>query len=122
VTADPRDKAWLLDIIRQINATVATVENLDYEAYSIDLNIRLAIERRFEIIGEAARRLSPETRAMFPSVPWGKVIGLRNHLAHRYDEIDHSLLWSVLKEGLPAMLAGLESDQPELIRDILNPP
>jgi uncharacterized protein with HEPN domain len=47
-----------------------------------------AVIRQFEIIGEAARRISIETQASIPSIPWAKVIGMRNRLIHEYDAID----------------------------------
>ena len=47
-----------------------------------------AVIRQFEIIDEAARRISIETQASIPSIPWAKVIGMRNRLIHEYDAID----------------------------------
>jgi uncharacterized protein with HEPN domain len=56
------------------------------------------------MIGEAARRLSQEFRDRHPKIPWRGWIGLRNVMAHEYDEIDHRRVWNVVKDRLPQLL------------------
>lgn len=65
-----------------------------------------------EIIGEAARRLSDEFRAAHPGIPWRKVIGLRNVLAHRYDEVDDVEVWRLAREEIPPLVQQLEAVLP----------
>jgi len=52
-----------------------------------------ATERSVEIIGEAARHVSPEFIAAHPEIPWRQIIGQRNILAHEYGQIDHEMLF-----------------------------
>jgi uncharacterized protein with HEPN domain len=49
-----------------------------------------------QIIGEAARSLSPELRDRYPDVPWSQIIGMRNILAHRYFGIDVDRRWNTI--------------------------
>ena len=54
-----------------------------------------------QIIGEAARALSPELRDRDPDVPWAQIIGMRNILASRYFGIDVDIVWSAVENDLP---------------------
>ena len=73
--------------------------------YLADEDVRLMTERRLEIMGEAARRLSEEFRAGHSDIPWRRIIGLRNILAHRYDEVDDVELWGLIDKEVPDLIA-----------------
>lgn len=64
--------------------------------------------RRFEIVGEAASRLAPETQARFPSLPFRSMRGMRNIIAHDYGEVDLVLVWKTARADLPPLIATLE--------------
>ena len=67
-----------------------------------------ALERFVEVIGEAAGRLSDETRDASPQVPWSEIIALRNRLIHGYFAVDHDILWTVIQDDIPELTAVLE--------------
>jgi len=67
----------------------------------------LALTRLVEIIGEAAARVSAQTREQYPDIPWIEMIGLRNRLIHGYDAVDLDILWDILKEDLPPLIQRL---------------
>jgi uncharacterized protein with HEPN domain len=56
-----------------------------------------------EIIGETASKVSPETRAKAPDVPWAKIAAMRNRLIHAYFDIHHDILWRTAVEEVPAL-------------------
>ena len=60
-----------------------------------------------ELVGEAASWISETDRAMYPSIPWKKVVGMRNRLIHGYDYIDSEILMGVLNTDLPQLLSEL---------------
>jgi uncharacterized protein with HEPN domain len=66
--------------------------------------IQDAVIRNFEVIGEAASRLSPALRDQ-PGLPWGKIIAFRNRLIHGYWSVDLPLVWDVVVHDLPKMKA-----------------
>ncbi len=106
----------ILEAIDNINLFVA---GLDYEAFRTDRKTVNAVERNLEIIGEAAANLPDEILARWPEVPWNRVRGLRNLLAHEYSGVDVSILWQTIHEDLPALypllrkiLASPESGEP----------
>lgn len=102
---ESRDAAYLWDIVQTATKAVESVASVTFRAYADNEDLRLTVERRLEIIGEAARRLSPAFREAHPDVPWRGLIGLRNVMAHEYDEIDHERVWNVLKHELPRILS-----------------
>lgn len=64
--------------------------------------------RQLEIIGEAARRLSKETRLQLSEISWGQIIGMRNHLIHIYDDVDLAIVWDTIQNDCPPLIARLE--------------
>jgi uncharacterized protein with HEPN domain len=69
---------------------------------------QLALVRLIEIVGEAAARVSPETRERHPEIPWSLMVGTRNRLIHGYDIVDHEILWATIQKDLPPLIAALE--------------
>jgi uncharacterized protein with HEPN domain len=67
-----------------------------------------AIIWRLTIIGEAAARVSAEGRAALPSLRWSEIVGMRNRLVHGYDAIRFDLVWGVLIDDLPPLIAALD--------------
>jgi uncharacterized protein with HEPN domain len=68
-----------------------------------------ALVRAVEIIGEAASRLSPETKSVVSSVPWAAIVAMRNRLIHAYFDIDHDILWKTVSEEIPFLLSSLRA-------------
>jgi uncharacterized protein with HEPN domain len=69
-----------------------------------DRMLLFALVRAVEIIGEAASRLSDETRNAAPVVPWPRIVSMRNRLIHVYFDIDHDVLWKTATEEIPQLL------------------
>jgi uncharacterized protein with HEPN domain len=97
----------LLEDIRDAAAFIAeAVRGKSIDHYRQDRLLRQAIERNFEIIGEALNRLAqcdPTTAAGISKQR--QIIGFRNVLIHGYDLIDHRVVWSTIEEEVPALLA-----------------
>ena len=62
-----------------------------------------AIIRKLEIIGEAVKRLSDQTRARRPEIPWKQIAGMRDRLTHAYFGVDLGLVWRVVGRDLHAL-------------------
>jgi uncharacterized protein with HEPN domain len=61
-----------------------------------------AVVRNLEIVGEAAKRVSPDLRKRAPGVPWREMAGMRDKLVHDYFGVDLDLVWDVVAAELPA--------------------
>ena len=88
--------------------TVATfISGRDRAALDQDRMLLFALVRAIEILGEAATRLSAETRAAAPDLPWRQITAMRNRLIHAYFEIDLDILWKTAAEEVPALRGSL---------------
>lgn len=62
-----------------------------------------SVERGFEILGEAARKIPRDVQDLYPIIPWEDVISLRHVLAHDYDAIHPNIIWDTIKNDLPPL-------------------
>ena len=60
-----------------------------------------AVERNFEIIGEAAKNLTDDFRNKYSHIPFKKIAGMRDKLIHDYFGVDYEIIWKTIKEILP---------------------
>jgi len=90
---EERDAAHLWDMLQAAREVEAMMGVHDLDAFLTNRMLLRAIERSVEIIGEAARRVSVTFTEAHPEIPWRKIIGQRNILAHEYGQIDHTLLY-----------------------------
>lgn len=70
----PRDAAYVWDIVEAAEAIQGYIAGLDLVRYAQNRQIRSAVERELEIIGEAARRLSVDFRSEHPEIPWTSIV------------------------------------------------
>jgi uncharacterized protein with HEPN domain len=103
-----RDRVYLLDILVAARLAVDYIRTSSEQEFLRDVQLQDAVIRRIEIIGEAARRLSPETRETLPALPWTEIIGMRNFVIHEYDDVDFTVVWDTVQRDLPRLIAGLE--------------
>ncbi len=78
------------------------------ESLDTDRLFSLASVHLLEIVGEAAGRVSADTRCRYPRIPWQEIVGMRHRLAHGYDDVDLDIVWQVLTHDLPPLIAELE--------------
>ncbi len=103
-----RDKEYLLDILEAAKLALEYVGDKTREEFFGDLQCQDAVIRRLEIIGEASRRISEETRAAFPDLPWSDMVGMRNVIIHEYDDVDLVIVWETVHNDLPPLIDALE--------------
>lgn len=77
-----------------------------------DRLLNLALVRLIEIIGEAANRVPKQEQILYPGIPWAQIISLRNRLIHGYDAVDFDILWQIITQDLPPLVAVLETIVP----------
>ena len=72
-----------------------------------DRMLLFALIRCIEIIGEAARQVTDETRNLGADIPWSAIAGMRNRLIHAYFDVDAELVWKTVTVELPGLTARL---------------
>ena len=78
------------------------------EDMDTDRLLELALVRLVQIVGEAATRLPPEFRSSHDSIPWRQIVGTRNVLVHGYDVVDLDIVWTIVQERLPELVAAID--------------
>jgi uncharacterized protein with HEPN domain len=104
---EERDLAYLWDMLDAAQTIRQLTEGLTVESYLRDRRTQLAIERGIEIVGEAARRVSPAFHQAHPEIPWAGVIAQRNVIAHEYGEIKQERIWNVATVHVEDLIAKL---------------
>ncbi len=105
----PEDRIRFWHMIDEAVEACKFVEGIAFEEFVKDNKTVRAVIRSIEVIGEAASKISMESRKKYSDVPWGKVIGMRNRLIHVYFDIDCTVIWKTVKENLPSLIKQLES-------------
>ena len=95
------DKLLLEDIMEAIENINLYTTDFSQEQFLSDQKTKDAVVRNFEIIGEAANKLSENFSKKSLSIDWKGVIGLRNVLIHDYFGIDYNIVWNIIKNFLP---------------------
>jgi uncharacterized protein with HEPN domain len=95
---DERSRKLLWDIQTAGSAIQQFCRGRTKMDFAADLLLRSAVERQYEIIGEALRRLQLADVPLFARIPEGRrIIGFRNVLAHAYDTIDDAITWDIVQ-------------------------
>jgi uncharacterized protein with HEPN domain len=71
--------------------------------------LQLALLHLVEIVGEAASKVSLETRAKLNHLPWRGMVGMRNRIIHGYETVNIAVLWDTLDHDLPDLVTKLEA-------------
>jgi uncharacterized protein with HEPN domain len=72
-----------------------------------DKMLLFAVMRAIEIVGEAASKVSDETRSAHGGIPWRAIIGMRNRLVHAYFDINADVVWQTVTVEIPQVLPAL---------------
>ena len=103
------DKIRVQHMIDASEEALAFISGVTEEAFSKNRMLILSVIKDIEIIGEAASRISKETRMEHQNIPWQDIIAMRNRLIHGYFDVDIKLVWNTLKNNLPALLISLKA-------------
>ncbi len=98
-------RSHLSDIREAATFIINRTADITFEQYEENQLISSAIERQFEIIGEATRRLANDDQSIVEKITgYQTIIGLRNRIAHEYDNIANRTVWNIIQNNLPTLL------------------
>ena len=109
------DRLYLNHIIDCIAQIEAYTQN-GQEAFMQNRLVQDAVIRNFEVMGEAAKRISPGLRTSHPEVPWQGITDFRNVLIHNYFKVDIQRVWQIVEVTLPTLKNQVETILQELNR------
>lgn len=106
----PEARKFLFDIQQAGTNLTKFCAGKDYEAYLDDDMLRSAVERQFEVIGEALRQLSRvDEETADHLTDYQQIISFRNILIHGYTQVDDAIVWDILQMKLPALMREVRS-------------
>ena len=103
------DEAYVLDMLLAARKARQFTEGVTETQFYADELRQQAVMRLIQIIGEAARKVSPEYERAHPEIPWRLIVGMRNRLVHEYFRIDPGKVWEVVEKDLPTLIPLLET-------------
>ena len=109
----PDDDVRLRHLFESAETAMRFVEGRSRIDLNQDEMLRLALTKLVEIVGEAAKQVTPATQAAYPEVAWAAAARMRDRLVHHYFDIDLDVLWSTILLDLPALLDALPRPGPE---------
>jgi len=80
---------------------------MDFEAFRSNPMAVAAVERKLQVISEAAIRLGTEAEQRIPDQPWRDIRGIGNQLRHAYERIDLNTIWNAVTDDLPPLKAAV---------------
>ncbi len=113
---------FLADIKRRAEAASEITSRFSKEEMKSDFVVHEALVRNLEIIGEAAKNVSPEVQARHPDIPWKKIMRARDFFAHVYHAIDDDTIWDIAVKDIPDLLSKIDAviQDVSAIEDVSN--
>jgi uncharacterized protein with HEPN domain len=94
-------RQYLQDILEAMRAAERFMEDVRFEDLEDNLEKQYALQRAFEIIGEATKQLDPALRKRYPEVPWGDMAGMRDVLIYKYFAVHLETVWDTIHHRFP---------------------
>ncbi|MCF8408234.1 MAG: DUF86 domain-containing protein [Crocinitomicaceae bacterium] len=105
-----RDNLLLLeDMLQSAHKIKLYTKDFNFNMFLHDDKTIDAVVRNFEIIGEAANRISPDFRNSNPEIEWTRIRGFRNRIVHDYFGIDYEIVWDIIETYLDELISWLEN-------------
>lgn len=100
-----RDESlYLADIRESCEKVLRFTKGMTYKVFVHDDLHFDAVLRNLEIIGEAVKNISEDTRQKFPQIKWRKIAGFRDIVAHGYFGVNDETVWDIVENEIPVLL------------------
>jgi uncharacterized protein with HEPN domain len=102
---------WIMRVKHMINAIEkiqSYTQGMDEERFYQDQKTIDAVERNFEILGEASSHIPEDIQNQYSHIEWRKIKSMRNFVIHDYDDVEHDILWETIRQNLPDLKISLE--------------
>ena len=106
--SDRSPKLLIDDILASADKIRRYTAGMTFDQFTLDEKTTDAVARNFEIIGEAANRLSSDFKRQHPNIDCNRIRVSRNRIVHDYFGIDYSIVWKISENYLPKLVAELE--------------
>ncbi|HPS91608.1 MAG TPA: DUF86 domain-containing protein [Methanothrix sp.] len=97
------DSVYLHHIMDAFAQIEIYTEGVSHEEFINNRLIQDGVIRQLEVMGEASRNLSEDTRNEYPHIPWRQMIGLRNRMIHAYFSVNLQIIWEIIQGDIPKL-------------------
>ena len=108
---------FLEDIRLSCRRVARYTQGLTYEQFLADDKTYDAVLRHLAIIGEAVKQIPDPVRQQYPTVEWRKIARFRDLVIHHYFGIDNQIVWDVVENKVPELLALLDTETPQTFEE-----
>lgn len=105
---DQKDSLRLHHIVEAIEHILDFTNGVSEGEFGDDYEKQSAVIRQFEIIGEAASKLTPRLTEQYKDVGWSRVVGMRHKMIHDYFDVDISIVWATVTDDIPFLKTAVE--------------
>lgn len=111
-----KEGLFLKDILGSIANIEKFANSLSKEKFIKDRMVQSAVIRELEIIGEAVKNISNETREKHPEIEWKNIAGARDVFIHGYFQVDLERVWDIVENNLPDLKRKISKVRDDLVR------
>ncbi len=105
----PQDRVRLQHLVDALNSAIRFARGRQRSDLDSDEMLLFALTRAIEIAGQAAGRVSAETKEAMPDLPWNAIVGMRNRLVHAYFDVDRDVLWTTVTTAAAPLVEQLKA-------------
>ena len=106
-----KSTSWKIRIRQMFEATTKILRyttDMDEDKFYESSMVIEAVERNFQVLGEASKHVPAEIQEKYPEVPWKLIRQMRNFVIHQYDDVEEHILWDTIQNNLPRLKTTLE--------------
>ena len=97
------EKLFVQDIVIFCEHIAEYTDGVDKEGFLANRMLQDALVRKIEIIGEAVKNISTQTREKYPNIAWKEIAGMRDKIAHGYFNVDLDIVWKTVTQFIPKL-------------------
>ncbi len=97
------EKLFVQDIAIFCGHIAQYINGVEKKEFLSNLMLQDALVRKIEIIGEAVKNISIETREKYPNVAWKEIAGMRDKIIHGYFSVDLDIVWKTVTQFIPKL-------------------
>lgn len=107
--SERNNELLVMDMLESAKKIQKYTSGLDYNFFLENEMIIDAVARNFEIIGEAANRVTPEFKIKYSKIEWNRITGFRNRIIHEYFGIDYEIMWTIIEDNIYDLINKLQN-------------
>ena len=102
------EKLFVNDILLFCEHIAEYIHGVDKNSFLSNRMLQDALVRKIEIIGEAVKNISTETREKYPQIAWKEIAGMRDKIVHGYFNVDLDIVWKTVTQFIPKLKPEIE--------------